>query len=360
MQPIAGVSLKITDTDGNTVEMWDKTKKEWVDAEWTSAATPQKIFGLKTGTTYKLVEVAPPAGYKKAAATEFKLKKDGTIDTASTTTPMNDGVLLVEDKPIVDVEVKKAWDDEDDKFGIRPKSVTVKLLADGNYTGKTLVLKEDASDPTKSWTGKFEGLDMCKYDEGTKAWIPIDYTVDEVNVPDGYVRTVTVTEDIQKPGDTKKIKIKNSLDLGDLDIKKNLDNFYLGDGDKIKSTVFAFRVEGFFGTDDQGKDKKIFETMIGIKFDGKVSKTETLKDLPVGTKIVVTEVYSGVAYQGETVSKNTRIVKAGPGEDPAKVEFSNKYNDNHEQSGITNRFEKDKNDGSYNVKGNKSKSSIDN
>ena len=53
-------------------------------------------------------------------------------------------------------------------------------------------------------------------------------------------------------------------------------------------------------------------------------------------------------------------MKAGPGEDPAKVEFSNKYNDNHEQSGITNRFEKDKNDGSYNVKGNKSKSSIDN
>ena len=40
------------------------------------------------------------------------------------------------------VAVEKVWDDEDDQDGLRPESVTVKLLADGEDTGLTLTLSE--------------------------------------------------------------------------------------------------------------------------------------------------------------------------------------------------------------------------
>ena len=41
-----------------------------------------------------------------------------------------------------EVSVKKVWKDENNQDGKRPSSVTVKLLADGQDTGKTLELTE--------------------------------------------------------------------------------------------------------------------------------------------------------------------------------------------------------------------------
>ncbi|MCF0143540.1 MAG: Cna B-type domain-containing protein, partial [Firmicutes bacterium] len=264
-QELDGAKLQVIKTDDEG--------KESVVEEWVSGQNGEKVHtikGLLTGVEYTLRETVAPDGYAITTDTTFTIASDGTVTYSGTTT--QDGVLLVEDMPIVDVAVNKVWDDEDDKFGIRPQSVTVKLLADGGDTGKTLVLKEDA-DPAKSWTGKFEGLDMYKYDADTKTWNLIIYTVEEVNVPPGYKVTIPQPDEVQNPGDTKTFEVKNSLDLGKLDITKKLDNFYIGDGDTVKATTFAFKVEGFFGKDDQGEDKKIFETMIGIKFDGKGSNT---------------------------------------------------------------------------------------
>ncbi len=72
------------------------------------------------------------------------------------------------------VEVHKVWEDQDDWEGIRPASVTVHLLANGEDTGRTLELS--AQD---DWRGIFTGLDVAKDGE------PIDYTVTEDEV-DGY------------------------------------------------------------------------------------------------------------------------------------------------------------------------------
>ncbi len=73
------------------------------------------------------------------------------------------------------VTVTKAWNDSDDQDGIRPDSVTVVLLADGEETGKTLELNE-----SNSWTDTFTDLDMYR-DHGEA----IVYTVGEY-VPAGY------------------------------------------------------------------------------------------------------------------------------------------------------------------------------
>ena len=76
------------------------------------------------------------------------------------------------------VPVTKVWDDADNQDGIRPAAITVKLLANGVDTGKTLTLTA-ATD----WSGAFTGLD--KY---SKAKV-IDYTLDEVAV-EGYTTKV--------------------------------------------------------------------------------------------------------------------------------------------------------------------------
>ncbi len=45
------------------------------------------------------------------------------------------------------IPVTKSWQDNNDQDGLRPQSVTVKLLADGKDTGKTLILSEGNSRP---------------------------------------------------------------------------------------------------------------------------------------------------------------------------------------------------------------------
>ena len=78
------------------------------------------------------------------------------------------------------VQVTKAWQDAGDQDGIRPDSITVKLLADGVDTGKTLTLKA-----AEGWTGTFTSLD--EYKDG-KA---IVYSVEEVPVGNGYTTAIT-------------------------------------------------------------------------------------------------------------------------------------------------------------------------
>ena len=71
----------------------------------------------------------------------------------------------------IDIPVTKVWDDADNQDGVRPESVTVHLLANGEDTGKTVEL-----DAEGEWKGAFEGLDA--YADGKE----IEYTVTEDNV----------------------------------------------------------------------------------------------------------------------------------------------------------------------------------
>lgn len=79
----------------------------------------------------------------------------------------------------INVSVTKKWSDANDKDGLRPDSVTIKLFADGNDTGKELVLTE-----ATGWAGSFDNLD--EYANGKL----IDYTIEEVKV-DGYTAEIS-------------------------------------------------------------------------------------------------------------------------------------------------------------------------
>lgn len=74
----------------------------------------------------------------------------------------------------------KTWDDNDDQDGVRPKSITVNLLADGE------VIKTAAVTAANGWKYSFEGLPQFK--DGKK----ITYTVFEQPV-EGYKTTIDGT-----------------------------------------------------------------------------------------------------------------------------------------------------------------------
>lgn len=122
------------------------------------------------------------------------------------TPPVNPPV----DPPVVHhktISVEKIWEDGNDEAKKRPDSITVKLLANGEDTGRRLVLS--AKD---NWKGSFYGLD---YTQDGKT---IEYTVAEIGVKDyeskvsgsdksGYIITNTVVPEKPAPAPTPEIKL---------------------------------------------------------------------------------------------------------------------------------------------------------
>ena len=148
-----------------------------------------------------LLEIGPDTGWEAAfediplyhdggQAYEFSVEEVGTTDgyVSELTGNAEDGFKLTNTHEIAttSVSVSKAWEDDDNRDGIRPDSVTVRLMADGEP-----VLDEDGNELTvelseaNGWKATFDDLPMYR-DHGQK----IEYTVQEVDVPEGYGATV--------------------------------------------------------------------------------------------------------------------------------------------------------------------------
>ena len=96
------------------------------------------------------------------------------------------------------ISVEKVWDDNNDQDGIRPTTIKVQLYADGKASGRTVELSEN-----NNWKYTWNDLDKQKDGED------IVYTVDEIEIPDGYTKTVTnkgaafTITNTHKPGTTE-------------------------------------------------------------------------------------------------------------------------------------------------------------
>lgn len=125
---------------------------------------------------YTIKETKAPNGYDTAddqgiTSTEFSPANQTVTKTfVNKKTPTT-----------IDVTVKKVWDDVDNQDGLRPTSITVRLLADGVDTGKTLTL-----DKNGSWQGSFTGLN-----EKNASGQTITYTVKEDATIASYIPTIT-------------------------------------------------------------------------------------------------------------------------------------------------------------------------
>ena len=115
---------------------------------------------------YTIKEVTVPTGYTSVVT--------GGTENGFTITNTCDHLEMIE------IPVKKVWDDGNNQDGLRPESIQVQLYADGDPEGSPVILNEK-----NQWSYKWEKLE--KNANGTL----VVYTVKEVGVPAGYKYVVT-------------------------------------------------------------------------------------------------------------------------------------------------------------------------
>ena len=81
---------------------------------------------------------------------------------------------------VTSVNVNKVWDDQNNQDGLRPESIEIELLKNGEPTGNIITLSEE-----NHWTGTFDNL-LVKEDG-----VDIDYTVRENTQIEGYTTEIT-------------------------------------------------------------------------------------------------------------------------------------------------------------------------
>ncbi len=168
----ASVTIKLY-ADG--VEKDTTTATAAGDWTWSFDELPlnKRVDGLTSTINYTVEEVVP-TGY---TSTLSKNAETGFITITNTHTPEE-----------TEVAVKKVWADNDNQDGARPTSIVMQLKKNGeNYQTATLTAPETGDKNTWSYT--FENLPM--YDHSTT---PIEWTVDEVEVPEDYIKTGPVVE----------------------------------------------------------------------------------------------------------------------------------------------------------------------
>ena len=235
-------------------------------------------------TTVKWENVAVAAGSKAEKTFTVKVTKDAekTVD--------NTAVIKVGDKPEIDsnttsvtpkidISGEKIWKDKDDNFKLRPDSVKITPLANGEKTDKT-------TEATEASGWKYSFSDLPLYNDGKK----IEYTVEETPV-DNYLEPEY--EVVNK--DANQINIINSINeelfswTGDITVDKavavKVDNEYAPQ--KVTDTFyFALFSDKELTKRATMKSEDGTETEIGIEkleLKNEASGTVTFKGVPTGT-----------------------------------------------------------------------------
>lgn len=160
------VSVDVLRSEGNGAAQVVATLTLSTANNWTATLEKQPVNGKNGKYTYSVSE-AKVAGYTSAVATT----KDaaGNYSFALTNTHATE---------TTSVGVAKAWNDENNADGVRPDSVKAQLYADGVAVGNAVELKAGAWSHTwKNLPKKANGKDVV-------------YTVQEVDVPEGYTSAV--------------------------------------------------------------------------------------------------------------------------------------------------------------------------
>lgn len=171
--PVAGAVMHVATTSGTQV-----------CASWTSG-TQATSMQLAAGD-YQLVEDAAPAGYQLASSpVAFTVSTNGTV-TVNGAKADAATVTMADKLDTIDITGIKQWNDNNNHDGLRPDSVTISLLANGqpvtDASGKqrsTTVTAEDG------WQFNFKNLP--RVDASGKA---IAYSVKEQPVA-GYTSAVS-------------------------------------------------------------------------------------------------------------------------------------------------------------------------
>ena len=185
---------KATITNKRTPETTTVTvKKVWDDADNQDGLRPTtiKVHLLANGKEVQSIDLAGQGNEWNYTFTDLPVYKDGqkvvytvTEDKVDNYTTKIDGTTITNSyKPgKTSLTVTKNWEDANNQDGLRPKAIKVQLYAGDEKVGQAVELSAE-----NKWTHTFSNLDE------KKAGQVINYTVKEIDVPEGYTQAVEAT-----------------------------------------------------------------------------------------------------------------------------------------------------------------------
>ncbi len=213
------------------------------------------------------------------------------------------------------VKVNKVWNDADNQDGIRPKTITVRLKANGTLMeNKTLMLNEE-----NNWTAIFTDLDKKLNGQN------INYTVEEDNV-DGYNVEIT--------GDAKSgyaIVNSHQVEKTSIEVNKVWEDNSNQDGVRPDNVVINLKAN------DVVLDNK---SVTLNKDNNWTAKFDNLDKKSNGKDIVYTVVENNVPDGYETIitvdtqNKNKFIVTNKHTVDTTSITITKSWDDKNNQDGI--------------------------
>ena len=226
-----------TITNSHTADTVEKTvTKIWDDSDNGAKARPAsiKVQLYADGTAYgDVVTLTADSNWQYAwsnlpknkggQAINYTVAETSTVDNYTTSYSTDTFAITNKYTPkeTTNVNVTKVWKDGDNQDGIRPDKVTVRLLAGGTDTGKTLELSKD-----NNWSGSFSGLDkgpvytvsedtVTGYESAITGTAAAGFTITNSHTPSTVEKTVTkVWNDNENAADTRPASVSVQLYAG--------------------------------------------------------------------------------------------------------------------------------------------------
>ena len=232
-------TYEVTDNGINVINTHSPSKitingtKTWTDNDNNDGLRPETITIRLSGkvgdneVVNKMITVTEADDWKYSF-TELPEYNDGSLisytiseDAVIGYNTSIDGYNIVNSHADEEVTIEgvKTWIDNDNQDGIRPDSIKINLLADGEVVDSKIVTEKD------NWKYSFT---KNKYRNGKE----INYTIEEVDVTTGYTATVT----------DYNVTNKHTPETLSYTVKKNWNDFNNNDGirpDSIKVSIKA-------------------------------------------------------------------------------------------------------------------------
>ena len=198
----------------NGVEVRETTVSVDNNGEWKYSFTNLPKYAKGVEIVYTITEDAVE-GYE-AVVTDYDIQNTHIPET-------------------IDISGTKTWDDGENQDGLRPESITVKLLVNGEVLHSQSITEADG------WQYTFE--DLPKFSDG----VEIEYKVQEDGVPDGYTAVVdgyNITNSYTPETTSVTIK-KNWVDYGHVENRPDSITVYLyADNVKVREAVITADAAG--------------------------------------------------------------------------------------------------------------------
>lgn len=238
---------------------------------------------------YRVAEVTPSGQYETLDAYDDLTLGPDVVNAATTAETWEELAQTAKD-----ITEKEGLQPDKTADVIRRGTIQITELPTGMY----LVLVADAR--SEEYLYSFKPALVA---------LPMNY-YSASNPDDSWVYDVTVN-----------LKAECTERLADLRIVKNLASYNGKPGDEAS---FIFQVEAVKNRD--GVPTKVYSGVVEYRFTGPGSRNDlVIEDLPAGSQVTVTEVYSGAGYRLSEGSSRTYTIDWLEADTTAEVSFRNEY-----------------------------------